>query len=258
MIEMPQEIEGYGECDWPLDPACLTDDWSSYPEPVQNRAKALALSTLRRLTGYRVGGCPVTVRPCSQACFSTMYPEAWTAGRAFTPLNWGGSWLNTCGCYDACGGHLTLKLPLPIGVVYEVLIDGSPFTDFYIANGGLIRTDGEPWPSAQDLALPDTEEGTYSITYLNAWPISGEGSVAAGKLALEFAKACAGATCKLPNTVRSVVRQGVSFEIPVGSFPGGMTGLKDVDAYIAMWNPGGLRERPQIVIPGQRGPQVIR
>ena len=36
------------------------------PPEVQDRAPGLASATLRRLTGYRVGGCPITVRPCMQ------------------------------------------------------------------------------------------------------------------------------------------------------------------------------------------------
>ena len=55
-------------CPWPVDPACLGEKWDELDPEVQERATGLASATLRRLTGYRVGGCPVTVRPCKASC----------------------------------------------------------------------------------------------------------------------------------------------------------------------------------------------
>lgn len=60
---IPVAAPEYDVCLWPIDPACKTEEWNALNEVDQRRALALASSTLRRLTGYRVGGCPVTIRP---------------------------------------------------------------------------------------------------------------------------------------------------------------------------------------------------
>lgn len=87
-------------------------------------------------------------------------------------------------------------------------------------------------------AAPGTE-GAFAVTYLNSYPVDGMGAYAAGVLAMEFAKACTGRKCSLPPGTTNVTRQGVSIEVVTGSFPGGVTGIREVDAYIALWRPEG-------------------
>jgi hypothetical protein len=87
------------------------------------------------------------------------------------------------------------------------------------------------------VALSDTEPGTMSVTYLNAYPVDSIGAHAAGVLAMEFARACTKGKCRLPKGTRSVARQGVVYDIEPGLFPDGFTGIQEVDAFIAMWNP---------------------
>ena len=247
MSQMPVPVEGYIDCTWPVDPGCLGDEWDATEDPIKEYAQALAGSTLRRLTGYRVGGCPTTLRPCSQPCYSSFYYESW-----MSPLNLGGTWTNTCGCRVncECSPSQWLALPLPVGAVYEVKIDGTVFTDWYLDATRLYRTDGEAWPTCQAMDKPDTEVGTYSVTFLNSWPVDKLGQRAAGILASEYAKACGGGKCRLPANVTSIVRQGVSFEIEGGAFPSGFVGIREVDAYIALWNPDQLRSKPLVWSPG--------
>ena len=178
---------------WPLDDSCCAE-FSTYPQDVQDRAAALAGMTLRMLTANRVGGCPVTVRPCRQVCAGY---QPFYGGSAFAPVNWSGTWFNcTCGGDTCgCGALCQLELPRPIGAVQEVKIDGvivDPWT--YRVDDGrwLIRLNGECWPDCQDLSLADTEVGTFSVTYLNAIPVDSLGQYAGGVLACEFAKACSG------------------------------------------------------------------
>ena len=71
------------------------------------------------------------------------------------------------------------------------------------------------------MTLADTEPDTFSVTYLNGYPVDGLGAYAAGVLAMEFAKACTGGKCRLPAGVTSVARQGVSLQIATGAFPAG-------------------------------------
>ena len=242
---------------WPLDDSCCAE-FSTYPQDVQDRAAALAGMTLRMLTANRVGGCPVTVRPCRQVCAGY---QPFYGGSAFAPVNWSGTWFNcTCGGDTCgCGALCQLELPRPIGAVQEVKIDGvivDPWT--YRVDDGrwLIRLNGECWPDCQDLSLADTEVGTFSVTYLNAIPVDSLGQYAGGVLACEFAKACSGGKCRLPSGVTSVARQGVSYEIAAGSFPNGATGIREVDAWIAQYNPNHLRVQPQVWSPDE--PVLVR
>lgn len=249
----------YNGCEWPIDPACLVEGWAGLDEDVQARSMMLAGETLRRLTGYRVGGCPITVRPCNAGCANSYGVNFYGMGNAWGPQLWNGTWLNTCGCASACGCSApSLRLPAPVGEVYEVKIDGDEFTDYVVSGNDLIRTDGDPWPTTQDMTLEDTEINTFSVTYLNSYPVDALGAYAGGILAMEFSKACTGGKCRLPQGVTSVTRLGVSFEVAVGSFPGGVTGIREVDSYIALWNPDRLRQAPQIIYPGQNRSRVIR
>lgn len=236
---------------WPVDTGCCSG-FDDYDVEVQDRAIALATTTLRALTGFQVGGCPRTVRPCTTGCDSMSGSAAFYDG-SFYPLNWNGTWTN-CGCGGGCI-HNGIELPRPVGRVDRVTIDGVDLAEdeYRIIDGSiLIRTNGEPWPTTQDMTKPDTEVGTWSITYLNAYPVDANGAYAAGVLACEYAKACSGGSCSLPSGVREIARQGVTMTITPGAFPNGMTGIRSVDAYIRVFNPFGLAVPSTVYVPGRR------
>lgn len=249
----------YSGCLWPVDAACLGEEWEDLTPDQQERALALASNTLRRMTGYRVGGCPITIRPCVQSgCWGYWN---WSANGAFNPhINSLGQWSNSCACAgNGCATPCEVNLPSPVGGITEVKVDGAVLDDedyqvqrsntgtFLVWIGG-----GDcPWPSTQDLSLPDTETGTFSITFLNSYPVDNTGAVAAAFLALEFARACKPkGKCALPRGVSSVVRNGVSFDIEAGLFPNNETGIDVVDAFIQSWNPEALVQPPRVYIPG--------
>ena len=248
---------------WDLDPACLEDTWDNYDPAVQDRAGFLAVSTLRMLTAYRVGGCPITLRPCKPSLCPpgySGYRDSW-AGGSFAPYVQNGLWYNGCGCSGNCGCTTSceIALPAPIGELVEVKKDGVvvPLADLRVDNGYLLVYQGSgdcPFNMEQDLNKPDTEVGTWSVTYLNAFKPSALASYAAGVLAVEFAKACIGGKCRLPAGVTELVRAGVTMEITAGNFPGGFTGIKEVDSFIALYNPDGSNKRaPKVFTP--RTPQ---
>ncbi len=239
---IPEPVPEYGGCLWPADPGCLDTAWDAYDPALRERALALASSTLRRLSGNRVGHCPVTVRPCSpRGCTPAFVP--YTGMQPGMDIN--GRWVNSCGCSGGCecATACEIALPAPVGRVEEVKVDGAIIaeTDYQIQNGHILVWIGAgacPFPAVQNLALADTEVDTFSITYLNAYPVDLLGAQAVAMLALEFAKACTGkGACALPPNVTEVVRNGVSFSIAPGAFPGGYTGLRIVDAWIALWVP---------------------
>lgn len=251
--ELAPTIPALPDYCWPVDVGCCSD-FDNYAPAVQNRAKALAASSLRLLTGSVVGGCPITVRPCKRSCVSD-YHNYYVSG-TWMPYSYNGTWVNYgCGCtYESCSCSALeqISLPPPIGSVSSVKVDGAvlPSTDYRVDNQRwLVRTDGGTWPTCQALEKPDTEPGTFSVTYLNAQPVDGLGAYAAGVLACEFAKACSGSSCRLPAGVTEITRSGVSFTVPTGAFTDGLTGIREVDAYITTINPNRLRQPVRVWTP---------
>lgn len=241
MTQTPVSLD---PCPWPIDPGCLGDDWETLPASVRDRSTALAGASLRRLTAYRVGGCPITLRPRRTTfCGDLDY-------RGFMyPTNYAGVWTN-----GPCA-PVALALPPPVGRLDEVKVDGVVLdpSEYRLHGNQLYRVEGE-WPTTQDIRLYDTEPGTWSVTYLRGYQVDEAGAWAAGLLAMEFAKACRGdKKCRLPNNVQSVTRQGVTLELVTGTFPGGMTGIREVDAWVALWNPNHLTQQPQVWSPSANG-----
>ena len=244
---------------WPIDEGCCSD-WANYAPEVQDRAIAMATQTMRALTAYRVGGCPITVRPCKLGCVQASATWFYFNG-SFYPTIVNGQWVNSCGCHSdcACSAMEQIALPAPVGEVEEVRLDGSVLSPsaYRVDNGHLlVRLDGGVWPTCQVMDAPDTEAGTFSVTYLNAYPVDGLGAYAAGVLACEYAKACSGAKCRLPSGVTDISRAGVTMTITTGLFPGGVTGIREVDTYLLRWNPNGLRMPPRVWSPDMKNVRV--
>jgi hypothetical protein len=256
-------VPEYEECAlWPVDPACLTPDWEALDPAIQARSLALASATLRRLSGYRVTNCPITVRPCKTSCLDGHsyldYSSTW-----MPHISTGGYWVNSCGCTTdcSCTEICSIRLPGPVGRVDEVLVGADDITaDVRIAGTDIVYVGTEdcPFPTCQNLSADPGEEGTFAVTYINGYPPDALAAYAAGILAMEYAKACTGSkACKLPIGTTSVVRQGVSIEIATGSFPNGMTGIREVDAWIALWRPeGSPRWHPRVWSPDLRSPRI--
>lgn len=246
-------------CVWEPDPACLGDSWDALTPEEKARALMLATSSLQMLTYYRVGTCPITIRPCpvSRRCSCAWNPHVGTDG----------NWYNDCACTRGsarqCGPLSEVNLPGPVGYIDSIKIDGVELVlddRFRLDDGHLLVWQGEgpsPFPETQDLNKPDTELGTWSITYSQSYPVLADAKIAVAYLAMEFANACKPkAKCSLPKGVTSVVRNGVSFTIEAGLFPGGLTGNQIVDAFILKWAPAGSPQRTaQVFDPRKQGPR---
>ena len=247
MSTIPEQTPPASGCIWPVDPACGGEFWTALEEDAQIRAASLATATLRRLTAYRVGGCPVTIRPQPSRgrCFLPGLIGTWNPA-----LRQHGTWLDV-----GTSEPWEVLLPPPVGRLDEVKVDGTPLdlADVRIDDGHRLVWQGDgpvPWPSNQDQRLPLTEPGTWSVTYLNAYPVDSLGACAHTILAVEFAKAAAAdKRCRLPAGVTAITRQGVSMEIVSGAFPDGLTGIKEVDSYTALWNPRGRTHPTRIWSP---------
>lgn len=233
-------------CVWEPDPACLGDDWEALTPEEQQRSLMLATSSLQTLTYGRVGACPITIRPC---------PDDARCGCGWNPHIRNGSWFNNCPCQTPCTPDSEINIPGPVGYIEEMKIDGEVVDlwngDWRIDNGHLLVWQGlgpSPIPPVQNLSLPDSEPGTYSITYSKSYPVLADGRLAVALLAMEFAKACSPKKkCSLPRGVTSVTRNGVSFTVEAGLWPGGLTGIDIVDQFILKWAPAGSPVRTATV-----------
>jgi len=245
-----------GPCaDWPVQWTC---ELSTLNPAVTGIAVSMATETLYGLSGMRFGLCEVTLRPCGSGCsdgrFYDDFGPPWTARSWPVPALIGGLWFNlscgSCSSGCSCGEVSEVRLPAPVYEVTEVVIDGTVLaaSAYRLDNNRLlVRTDGGRWPRCNDLSV-DSGEGAWSVTALFGEPLPEGAKLAMGELACQFAKAADGQDCRLPAGVQQLVRQGVTISYPdVGElFRQGRTGLYLVDAFIATWNPYGLRQRSRV------------
>jgi hypothetical protein len=110
------------------------------------------------------------------------------------------------------------------------------------------------WPRCQNLALPTTEPGTWSVSYTYGQAPPTSGVLAAKQLACELYTAVAGGTCVLPTGTTRVTRQGVTVDrvlFKSWGMKGGewATGMILVDAFLNAFNPEGHRRAPAVWSP---------
>lgn len=245
----PQPLAAAEGCvPWVMDTSCC-DEWDSLDPALQARAEVLAWDVLRVLTAGRVGSCPVTVRPCLGPPCTVCNP----GGTWMIPFIRDGNWYDQICGSDPCSCERLCEIVLPglAAMLTEVRLDGEvlPLEAFRIDNGNrIVRTDGQCWPSCQNMNAPLGDPATLGITYIPGIVPDAAGLWAAGVLACEFSKACSGAKCRLPSSVTSIARQGVAFTVSSGMFDNG-TGIREVDAYLHAVNPNGLKVPPMVWSP---------
>ena len=142
-----------------------------------------------------------------------------------------------CGC--SCGQLTSIWIALPVVEVQQVIIGGEVLDpSAYRLEGGhlLVRTDGQEWPSHQDVTVGMDQEYSWGIQAVVGHPVPTGGRLAAGVLACELAlAACDDKKCRLPQRVQSITRQGVSMTL-LDDFQGldeGRTGIWLIDSWIA-------------------------
>jgi hypothetical protein len=228
---------------WPIDTTC-DPTFLDLDEFVQARSVSLAWRTLHRLTGGQVGACPVVLRPCAQPPCSAC-STGWMNPRIVA-----GDWVNFA-CGDGCGCRplCSIVLPSHIADIIDVTVNGDPFdlTGVRVENGNeIVRTDGGCFPACQDMSKAPGTDGTFEITYVPGYKPGMEGAYAAGVLASEYAKACNGGKCRLPSGITTLVQQGRTMMMSAELFPNGLTGIREVDAYVHSINPKHLTQ-PSVV-----------
>jgi hypothetical protein len=152
-------------------------------------------------------------------------------------------------------------LPGPVASVVEVVVDGVVVDpgNYRVDNREwLVGLNGQCWPECQNLNLESPDEGTFEVTYTRGKPLPVAGQIAAGELACEFIKACAGQPCALPANLSSLTRQGVEVTMvdPTNEVTSGLTGIRNVDLWIQAVNPNRLQARPRVWSPDLDAPRM--
>lgn len=247
----------YGPCAWTVDTGCCTD-WATYDPALQTAATEFASAVLWSATGRQFGLCQKTVRPCGRACSDCASGFYWDSG-TWVPYIFNGLWRNCwcgssagcCSCDPAC----QVYLPGPVASVSQVILDGNvvdPST-YRVDNGRwLVRTrtgadDTNCWPLCADQNV-DSGAGLFTVTYAVGVEIPAALKRAAGTLACEYAKACLGLDCMLPERVTTIARQGLTIQmVDVDALLARqLTGITSVDQIIVAYNPNHLTSRPRL------------
>lgn len=245
-------------CSWPVDRSCLPVAETDIDAQQQTDAEDLAVSVLWALSGRQFGVCPVIARPCRQPCGGTLdyasLPYGVPYGAPWFPVWDGTNWRNiSCGCGPKCSWiapnvvHL-VSSGQPVQSVVEVVLAGEVLDDAsYTLEGDLLYRIGADWPT-QDLTQPLDRPGTWSVTYTRGNPPPSGTAKLVGLLAKEFLAACSGGKCRLPRRVKSVTRQGVSYDMvdPTDIYKDGKTGISEIDLWLAAVNPSHIMAAPVI------------
>lgn len=209
-----------------------------------------ATACMTALTLHRVGGNPVSIMPQSRERIPGHYVQ-WEAMPDLYPVGYFYPGMFYPSAQDLQTPHTiaeveAIDLPCPVGAVTEVLIDQVALApeNYRVESGRyLVRLDGESWP---------TDSGdNFVVTYFNSHPVDEMGAHAAGVMANEWLKLFTRSKdkCRLPSNATNVARQGITIEVATGMFPEGVTGLPEIDAYLMLWNPYGVRVLPRVYSP---------
>lgn len=233
---------------------------------------------LYELSGRQfTGECgPVTIRPVSRPTDADT--RTWGS---LNPNGWISSW-GMCSAYGAdvpgvvthhgCSNPPEISLgAYPVTEIVQVLIDGIVIPGPYDPGtqtgewelrdhrwlvrlrptASAVPTERYGWPTCQILDLPDTEQGTFSITYRYGMAPPGMGRMAALALGKYLALPQLGNTTHFPKRVKQVTRQGVQASTTdVEDFVStGNTGIFEVDLFIKAVNPGKNQRQAMVYSP---------
>lgn len=235
-------------------------------------AATQASEILYNLSGQQfTGDCgPVTVRPLSRP---TDQDTRGLSGMGFSGSGgYMASW-GTCTAYGTRSGaisHYGCSKPPeielgahPVTLVTQVKIDGIliPSNEYFLqdyrilvrrrASAGATPTARWGWPTCQLIDLPDSEPGTFSVTYRYGVAPPASGIMACKVLALQLALSASGLKNRLPTRITSMNRQGVgTMVVDVMDFlKQGLTGIYEVDLFLRTFNPSGMKRKAVVFSP---------
>ncbi|MCM6777934.1 hypothetical protein NDR87_31450 [Nocardia sp. CDC159] len=244
-------------CTWPVDRTCLPAVTAPEDQARLQSAVDTAVAVLWSFTGRQFGCCPITFRPCPRE-HDQGWPVSWLPGLALSTLWVDPVWREwPCGCGPRCtaSGPGVVHLPGPVCELTGVVIDGAVVDESaYTLEGDRLYAASGRWPR-QDLTVAAGSPGTWTVDYLRGTPPPAGADRSVALLAREFWNACTGEQkCQLPRRVESVVRQGVSVKMadPAAVFEDMLTGIPEVDLWIASVNPHRLSAPSAVSSPDYR------
>lgn len=233
----------------------------------------MASDILYELSGrIFTGQCgPVTIRPLARPTDADS--RAWGGGWQYLS-GWG--YASSYGATPGIGSHYQSLNPpeidlgaFPVTEIVQVLIDGVliPADEYELRDyRKLVRirptasstpTERWGWPTGQILDLPDTQPGTFSVTYKYGQPPPEGGKQAALEFAGVLACGAMGDTTAFPTRITQMSRQGVTARtIDAQDFlAAGMTGIYGVDAWLQSVNPKKLQRQARVYSPDTGRPR---
>ena len=254
----------------------LADYAASIPAGLAAEMATIASDVLYALSARQfTGACgPVKVRPLSrptdidQRFGNRNTPSGYMSmGNAATAYGAPGS-----GAFNSYGTSKPSEVDLgayPVTEIIEVKIDGVtiPPDEYYLQSRRvLIRsrptTSTQPterygWPVNQFVDLPDTQQGTFSVTYMYGVAPPALGVMACKALAVQLTLNAIGQDSSLPQRVTSMTRQGVTTAVVdvMDFFSKGLTGIYEVDLFVSTYNPSKARARTLVWTPDMGRPR---
>lgn len=242
------------------------------PIPVGLAAQmaTVASETLYALSARQFSGpCgPVKVRPLSRPTdVDTRYGNRGIGSGYLNSGQYGSAWgMGGGGGLNRYGSSSPPQVDLgayPVTAVEQVKIDGViiPSNEYLLEDYRILvrlrpsasatPTERWGWPVNQILDLPDTQPGTFSVTYYYGRTPPEAGKAAAAVLAYQLCLDAMGDESALPARVTSVTRQGVTVQVTdvIDIVAKGLLGIWAVDVFLKTWNPTGARLRPAVWSP---------
>lgn len=218
------------------------------------QAATAASDILYELSGrVFTGECgPVTIRPVSRPTDGDTRSASalgWFSSTAYAS-GYGAQSVGVAVHY-ATVEPPTIILPYPVTQVTLVKIDGVaiPPAEYELRDHRtLVRirptasfspTGRFGWPTSPVMDLPDTEPGTFSVTFTFGIPAPAAGQLAARKLAEYLALPQVGDSTHYPQRTVSVARQGVTTQVAsvIDILEKKSLGIWEVDAFLLAVNP---------------------
>lgn len=201
------------------------------------------------LSGRQFGLYDHIVRPCPagrapHTGWLTSYVLSWE----------GDKWVNwPCGVPGQCvhSGPNAVHLPGPVYRVTKVEIGGVELpSNVWVVEGNVLYRREGPWPP-QNLNRPLGDTNTWAVHYERGIPVPEGVDQLTGTLAKEILTAVRedSSRCRLPRTVTTVSRQGVTYRAydPAVIYASGKTGLAEVDLWLSSVNPHALMAAPTVI-----------
>lgn len=249
-------------------PGCVGLDQKLLDDATRAASEILYALSGRQFSGRRA----VTVRPTAAREGGDRPAGLWSASWGCCPYSYASGYGTVA--LAVWSGHACRCAPpqielgaYPVTAITAVKINGTeiPATEYRVddhrwlvrvkATAASAGTEMDGWPTCQRLDLPDTEDATFSVAFVHGTPPPAAGVFAATVLAAELALAGApdgdGVEARLPERVRSIVRQGESITLidPQDVLEQGRTGIPEVDLFLKSVNPSGSARRSAVWSP---------